>query len=194
MTLTIREYRGPAIADIAEAFAHLRIAVFRDWPYLYDGDLDYERRYLADYTRSDSLLVAVFDGDRLVGGSTGLPLSDHADVAADLSDALPVDINTVYYCAESVLLSSHRGQGAYRDFFRLREGHARTLGCTHATFASVIRPDDHPLRPQDAHALDPIWRRYGYAPLPGVTTHISWRDIDEAQETPKPLQVWIKPL
>ena len=194
MSLAIRAYRGPEIAPLVEDFAHLRITVFRDWPYIYDGDLDYERRYLADYARSDSILVAAFDGDRLVGGSTGLPLSDHSEVAADLAHALPEDSKNIYYCAESVLLSSHRGQGAYRAFFTLREEHARSLNCTYAIFASVIRPADHPLRPQDAQPLDPVWRRYGYAPLPGVTTTISWRDIGEDAETPKPLQVWIKRL
>jgi hypothetical protein len=29
------------------AWRSLRIAVFRDWPYLYDGSLEYEREYLA---------------------------------------------------------------------------------------------------------------------------------------------------
>jgi len=194
MTLVIRAFRGPEIAAMVDPFARLRIAVFRDWPYLYDGDLDYERRYLADYAASDSLLVAAFDGDRLVGGSTGLPLSDHAEVAADLATALPTDIKNVYYCAESVLLSGFRGKGVYRRFFDLRETHARSLNCTYATFCAVIRRTDHPQRPTDAQALDPVWRRYGYAPLPGVTTTIAWRDIGAAAQTDKPLQVWIKPL
>jgi hypothetical protein len=194
MSLTIREYRGPQIAAMVEPFARLRMAVFRDWPYLYDGDLDYERRYLADYAGSDSLLVAAFDGERLVGGSTGLPLSDHSEVAADLRDKLGTDAKIVYYCAESVLLSTHRGQGAYRSFFDLRERHARALSCTYAIFAAVIRPADHPLRPMGAQPLDPVWRRFGYAPLPGVTTTISWRDIGADAETPKQLQVWMKPL
>jgi hypothetical protein len=194
MSLTIRAYRGPEIAEMVEPFARLRMAVFRDWPYIYDGDLDYERRYLADYARSDSLLVAAFDGDRLVGGSTGLPLSDHSEVAAELSEALPMDSKNVYYCAESVLLSTHRGQGAYRAFFTQRETHAQSLNCTYAIFAAVIRPEDHPLRPADAQPLDPVWRRYGYAPLPGVTTTISWRDIGADAETPKALQVWMKRL
>lgn len=194
MSLAIRSYRGAAIAPMVEDFAHLRMSVFRDWPYLYDGDLDYERRYLADYAASDSLLVAAFDGDRLVGGSTGLPLSDHAEVAASLAAALPTDMKNVYYCAESVLLSDFRGQGVYRRFFDLRETHARSLNCTYVTFCAVIRPDDHPRRPTDAQPLDPVWRRYGYAPLPGVTTTIAWRDIGEAAQTDKPLQVWIKPL
>ncbi|PWK55586.1 GNAT family N-acetyltransferase [Roseicyclus mahoneyensis] len=194
MSLTIREYRGAQIADMVEPFACLRMTVFRDWPYLYDGDLDYERRYLADYAHSDSLLVAAFDGDRLVGGSTGLPLSDHSEVAADLATALPFDVNNVYYCAESVMLESGRGQGVYRRFFALREAHAKSLGCTYAIFCAVIRPDDHPLRPMEAQTLDPVWRHFGYAPLDGVTTTIRWRDIGETAETAKPLQVWIKPL
>lgn len=194
MTLAIRVFRGPDIAAMIDPFARLRMAVFRDWPYLYDGDLEYERRYLADYAAADSLLVAAFDGDTLVGGSTGLPLSNHAEVAASFASTLPDHINKIYYCAESVLLSKFRGQGVYREFFAQREAHARGLNCTYATFCAVIRPKDHPLRPTDAQPLDPIWRRYGYAPMPGVTTTIRWRDIGADRETAKPLQVWIKPL
>ncbi len=194
MSLTIREYRGAQIAAMVEPFAGLRMTVFRDWPYLYDGDPDYERRYLADYARSDSLMVAAFDGDTLVGGSTGLPLSDHSEVAADLEKALPIDVKNVYYCAESVMLESGRGQGAYRSFFALREAHAKLIGCTYAIFCAVIRPDNHPMRPVAAMPLDPVWRHFGYAPLDGVTTTIRWRDIGEAMETPKSLKVWIKPL
>ena len=36
-----------ALGDVAA----LRIAVFRDWPYLYDGDADYEARYLDTYAQ-----------------------------------------------------------------------------------------------------------------------------------------------
>lgn len=194
MSLTIRQYRGAGIADMVEPFARLRMAVFRDWPYLYDGDIDYERRYLSDYAMSDSLLVAAFAGDRLVGGSTGLRLSDHSEVAADLADVFASNMKNVYYCAESVLLSDFRGRGAYRSFFTQREDHARSLGCTYAIFCAVIRPVDHPRRPAGAAPLDPVWRHFGYAPLEGVTTSIRWRDIGEEGESPKPLQVWMKPL
>jgi hypothetical protein len=30
--------------------ARLRITVFREFPYLYDGNFDYEKKYLASYT------------------------------------------------------------------------------------------------------------------------------------------------
>ena len=55
--------------------AQLRITVFRDFPYLYAGSLDYEERYLRTYAAAqDSVIVGAFDGDRLVGAATGLPL------------------------------------------------------------------------------------------------------------------------
>jgi hypothetical protein len=45
-----------------EDLARLRIDVFHAFPYLYDGDLAYEQRYLETYLRSqDSALVAAFD-------------------------------------------------------------------------------------------------------------------------------------
>ncbi|NBO21620.1 MAG: GNAT family N-acetyltransferase, partial [Rhodobacteraceae bacterium] len=49
MTIALRALTGPAVAEVLDDVARLRIAVFRDWPYLYDGDLNYERRYLDSY-------------------------------------------------------------------------------------------------------------------------------------------------
>ncbi len=51
----IRPVTGIAVEPWLDALAQLRIAVFRDYPYLYDGDLSYERRYL---DRMPSLIVA----------------------------------------------------------------------------------------------------------------------------------------
>ena len=194
MTLALRSFTGAQIAPHVDDLARLRIAVFRDWPYLYDGDLDYERRYLAGYARGDTILVAAFDGETMVGASTGMPLSDHADDFATAFDGSGIDLQDAFYCAESVLLPAYRGQGAYARFFTHRETHARALGFTYATFCGVIRPEDHPRRPAAHQPLDPVWRRFGYAPLPGVIAHFNWRDIGETAETAKPLQFWIKPL
>ena len=100
----------------------------------------------------------------------------------------------IFYLAESVLLPAYRGRGAYHGFFAQRETHAKALGFTYATFCGVIRPDDHPRRPAGYQPLDPVWRRFGYAPLQGAVAHFRWRDIGATGETAKPLQVWIKPL
>jgi hypothetical protein len=92
--------------------ARLRMGVFRDFPYLYEGSLDYEREYLQTYVHCDSALcVLAFDGDQVVGAATGLAMRDEeAAFRQPLVDA-GIDVDKVFYCAESVLLPSHRGHG-----------------------------------------------------------------------------------
>jgi hypothetical protein len=73
--MDIRLLRGAEIEPHIDDLARLRIQVFREFPYLYDGNLDYEAEYLATYVRSaDSLCVLVRDEGRVVGASTSLPL------------------------------------------------------------------------------------------------------------------------
>lgn len=186
-----REGFAAALDDVAQ----LRITVFRDWPYLYDGDLEYERNYLAAYLESpDSLVVGAFDGTRLVGVSTAAPLEDHAEELGAPLRALGYDLSDVYYCAESVLLPDYRGRGIGHAFFDAREAKARALGRKYMAFCSVLRPEDHPLRPATFRTNDAFWRGRGYAPLPDVFAEYSWRDIGAAEETKKKLQVWFRVL
>ncbi|MGY6633068.1 MAG: GNAT family N-acetyltransferase [Alkalilacustris sp.] len=195
MTLDVRPLTGPALEAALDDVARLRITVFRAFPYLYDGDAAYERRYLEPYRSSaDAIVVGAFDGDRLVGAATGAPLEDHADDFAAAFEGTGIALSDVFYCAESVLLPAYRGRGVGHRFFDLREAQARALGRRHAAFCAVLRPQDHPDRPTDHRPLDGFWRKRGYAPLPGVVAQFAWRDIGSAAETRKPLQVWIRDL
>ncbi len=186
---------GPALDRALDDVARLRMAVFAKWPYLYDGDLDYERRYLQTYRDSENaILVGAFDGDTLVGASTGAPLEDHAEDFAAAFDGTGLALNEVFYCAESVLLPEYRGQGVGVRFFDLREAHARTLGRRYSAFCGVLRSADHPLRPADYVPLDAFWRKRGYEKLDGAVAQFRWKDHDQPRETDHPLQFWIKKL
>lgn len=183
--------RAAALPDVAR----LRIAVFRDWPYLYDGDEAYEAQYLRPYAESPGAIIAgAWDGARLVGASTGSPLEDHAEEFAAPFRAAGLRVEEFYYCAESVLLPEYRGQGAGKAFFTLREEKARALGRRKICFCSVIRPADHPARPADYQPLDGFWRAIGYQPAEGLTARLAWKDIGEAEESEKSLQFWMKDL
>jgi GNAT superfamily N-acetyltransferase len=186
---------GDAIVAALEDVARLRIAVFAEWPYLYDGDLEYEARYLQTYRDAPrSILVGAYDGERLVGASTGTPLGDHAEDFAAALNGTDLDPEDVFYCAESVLLPQYRGHGIGHRFFDLREDHARALGFSRTCFCAVVRPDDHPSRPENYRQLDAFWRARGYVPLPDAVAQFEWRDLGEGAQTPKPLQFWIKDL
>lgn len=180
-----------ALGDVAK----LRIEVFRAFPYLYDGDLAYERNYLQTYRDSDrAVLVGAFDGTTLIGAATGTPLTDHDEDFGAAFAQTGLDLATIFYCAESVLLPDYRGQGIGHAFFDHREAHARANGFQKAAFCGVVRPQNHPLRPATYAPLDPFWRKRGYAPLPGVLAEFHWKDLDQPEETAKPLQFWIRDL
>ncbi|WP_343081714.1 GNAT family N-acetyltransferase [Ostreiculturibacter nitratireducens] len=195
MSLEVLPLTGEALEAALDDVARLRIAVFRDWPYLYDGDLNYERRYLKTYRNSpQAIVVGAFDGARLVGAATGTPMEEHAEEFAAPFEATGLDLNGIFYCAESVLLPEYRGRGLGHAFFDAREAHARSLGRRHSAFCSVIRPADHPARPKEYRPLDAFWEKRGYRKLTGVVAEYSWRDVGEDAETKKPLQFWIREL
>ena len=58
--ITLQSLSGAALLPCLDDVARLRIAVFRDWPYLYDGDVGYERDYLAAYAQSANSVVVPF--------------------------------------------------------------------------------------------------------------------------------------
>lgn len=195
MSLVVERVQGAAIERHLLALANLRIDVFREFPYLYVGSLDYERSYLANYASSPHALVVIArDGERVVGASTAMPLATHSDdVLPALRDA-GYDPDRVYYFGESVLDRAYRGRGLGNAFFVERETHARAQGFGTAAFCAVVRPADHPRRPADYQPLDAMWAKHGFVKRPEITTTFSWQDIDETVETPKPMMFWTKEL
>ncbi|MEP4039251.1 GNAT family N-acetyltransferase [Pseudophaeobacter sp.] len=186
---------GAALDRVLPALAGLRIEVFRDWPYLYDGDLEYETAYLQSYRNSkEAIVVGAFDGGTLIGASTGTPLTDHAEDFAAAFEGRDIDLNCVFYCAESVLLPAYRGLGLGHEFFDARESHAQAWGYSKSAFCSVRRPVDHPMRAKDYNPLDPFWRKRGYLPMEGVVAQFCWKDLDSSTATDKPLQFWVRDL
>lgn len=195
MTLRFDALTGPALEGALDDVARLRIAVFRDWPYLYDGDEAYEQRYLKTYRDSaDAILVGAFDGARLVGASTGTPMEDHADDFAAPFAQTGLALSDIFYCAESVLLPQYRGQGAGHRFFDIREAHAARLGRKYVAFCGVVRPNEHPLKPDGYRPHDAFWRSRGYEPMTGVVASFRWKDIGAPSESAKTLQFWMKEL
>jgi GNAT superfamily N-acetyltransferase len=194
--IRVERLTGDAVRRHIPDLARLRIQVFREWPYLYEGDEDYERRYLETYVRSPrSVVVLARDGERVIGASTALPLEDEADYgkAPFVERGLPLD--RYFYSGESVLDRAYRGRGLGVRFFAEREAHARSFGGFEiATFCAVQRPPDHPSRPTDYMPLDAFWTRRGYVKDPGFVACFSWRDIGESEETEKPMAFWFKRL
>lgn len=193
--LRFETLNGGQIAGRIEPLAKVRIEVFRDWPYLYEGSLDYERHYLDTYARSPgSLAVLVWEAERCIGATTSQPLAEATDAAQRPFLAQGMDLERIHYFGESVLLPGYRGRGLGVKFFEAREAHARRLGQRLCAFCSVDRPDDHPARPAEFVPNDAFWTRRGYRREPSLRTEFSWTDVGSALPSPKPMTFWTREL
>ena len=187
---------GPALRRWLPELARLRIEVFREFPYLYDGALAYEENYLRTYAETpDSVIVGAFAGERLIGAATALPMAGEPAYVTGPLQSAGFDIASLFYFGESVLDRAWRGRGFGVRFFVERESWARRSGrYTHAVFCAVARPADHPARPPGYRPLDEFWRRRGSAPVAGLTCRFEWQEVGEPAATPKPMAYWIKQL
>jgi len=200
MSVRIESLTGERIAGVLAEVARLRIAVFQEWPYLYAGSLEYEREYLADFSRErDAVVIAAFDGGDVVGAATAAPLGGHSSAFVPLFAARGLDPARVFYLGESVLLPQWRGQGLGHRFFDGREAHARAcrssgLPYLHAAFCGVVRAEDDPRRPAGHRPLDAFWMKRGYAKVEGLVGNYDWQEIGAEHESGHPMQFWMRAL
>lgn len=187
---------GTEIASVFDDLARLRIAVFRAFPYLYEGSIDYEKEYLKVYAESvNALLFAVYDGSKMVGATTCIPLRDETPEVQEPFVNAGIDLESVFYFGESILLSNYRGLGLGNLFFDEREAHARSFKtCKITSFCSVVRPENHPLKPVDYQPLDKFWLKRGYQKELSLKSKFEWLDIGENQPTQKEMIYWTKKI
>ena len=195
MSIDFKSVEGSELEPYVESLGLLRVQVFRQFPYLYDGDLDYEKKYLKTYIASPrSLVVLAMDTDKIVGASTCIPLEDESSEFQIPFLQAEMDLSKVCYFGESILLEGYRGQGVGHRFFDLREGHAKRVipELEYTAFCAVDRPDDHPLRPKPYRSHDAFWDKRGYRKQPNMKAEYQWKDIDQESETKKQMTFWLR--
>lgn len=193
MDVVVRPLTGSEISGALDDLARLRIAVFAAFPYLYDGEAAYEAEYISEYAAApDAVLVAAFDGRRIVGAATAAPMMHQKAEFRLPFEARGLDVSKVFYFGESVLLPQYRGAGVGHAFFDQREAQARACGANAACFAAVVHEADHPARPADYVPLDGFWAKRGYAVVPGLVTTLGWKEHGEEAESVKTMQYWLK--
>lgn len=190
--------RGKEILPWIGALASLRIEIFREFPYLYEGDEKSERGFLEHFLAApESLFVVAFAGDEVVGVSTAMPLKDAPDEFRQPFYCYGMEseeVDKVFYFGESVLLPQWRGRGLGHCFFDEREYHARSLGYETATFCAVDREDNHPLKPPGYQPLHGFWGKRGYTLRPEFVAQLEWKQIDSQEEVRNTLTFWTKSL
>lgn len=196
MSLRFHRERGQGFEKIIEELGALRIRVFRDWPYLYEGDLEYEKKYLRTYVNAPtSFGFFVYDGDQMVGATTAVELEHESDEFKKPFIDKKLDVSQVVYFGESILLPKYRGQGIGKRFMHERLEYTRSFdNKLWAAFCAVVRDAHHVLRPKGYQELDGFWRASGFSPREGMIANFTWKDLDKNEQDQKKLQFWLQQI
>lgn len=195
MGVIVKSFKGEDFNKYKEELANLRIQIFREYPYLYDGTIEYEKKYLETFNQSkDSIIVVGFEKSKVIGVSTGIPLKyEPIEIKKPWVDE-GYEIEEIYYFSESVLLKAYRGQGIGVKFFEEREKWAKQLNYKIAIFCGVIREENHPNKPINYIPLDNFWEKRGFHKKARFKCKMSWKELNEQVESEKELQIWYKNL
>lgn len=195
MTCIEKLLTGPDAIESLDGVASLRIDIFREFPYLYDGKRGDEIHYLRRYAeKPGACVITVSDGDTLVGAATGIPLQyEHRSMVEPVRVAdYPVD--EMYYVGEVLFYPKYRNRVLGQRLLSMIEEHVRSLGnYRYLTCATVVRPDDHPLRPVEYVPIERFLARTSFIALTDVSATIAWRETDGIDRKHL-MRFWIKEL
>ncbi len=195
MDIQFQIVEGRDLEPWFDSLAQLRIEVFEEFPYLYNGDMENERDYLSTYLKTPSCRVILAkDSENVIGASTCIRMDDEVKEIRMPFEEKGFNLDRVVYFGESIIKSQYRGHKIGHYFFKERERQAIEI-CTNlqwTTFCAVERPEDHPLRPKNYRPLHQFWSRMGYEKSNDMTAFLEWKDVGEDQKTAKPLKFWLK--
>jgi GNAT superfamily N-acetyltransferase len=195
MAITEQLLTGSAVAESLDDIALLRITIFREFPYLYDGRREEESLYLQVYAKApDTTILTMSDSGKIIGAATGIPLRhEHQELLEPFAGTVyPLD--EIYYVGELLFYPEYRNRGLGMRLLARMEEQVRSMGSyRYLTCATVVRPDDHPLRPAAYLPINRFLTVAGFLPLSEIMTEFPWLETDGATRS-HPMNFWIKEL
>jgi len=190
MSLALQTISGQEIARHIEALGQFRIDIFRDYPYLYEGEMQYERDYLARYSQcNQSLLLLAEDSAGVAAACTAIPLlTETEDFRAPFTKA---EQEEFFYIGEVMVRSDYRHQGMGSQMLAKMINLIEQQGFRKICLYTVDRGQNHPTKPADYFPPDRLWQKFNFT-TNGQQVHFSWKDIGDAQASRKPMNVWVR--
>ncbi|MEC7838747.1 MAG: GNAT family N-acetyltransferase [Chlamydiota bacterium] len=190
----IKLLRGREIIQYIHKVATLRIAIFREYPYLYQGDISYEERYLRMYSRTKNAILVIAENDNeVVGAITGLPLAESMQEIKDLFVKKNIPAERIFYLGEIILLPEYRNKNIGFMMYQQFEKAVNEMQLyKKIALCEVVREEKDLRKPQGYKSLDSFWNRQGYEKHKDLVAEFSWQEIEADVETMHPMVFWIK--
>jgi GNAT superfamily N-acetyltransferase len=175
--ITFEVVKGAQIKSIEQSFANLRISIFREYPYLYQGDLLTEKQYF-DMFGDNTICVIAKDGSAIVGIIIGTPLQEVFKRLLEPLTEAPIE--KMFYLADILVLKSYRGQQIGHTLYQLFEKEVQKTGLfTNILIREIFKSPDDPKKPSDYYSLDLFWNKKGFKKMEGITQQDQWKAIGD---------------
>ncbi len=182
----IKLFKGKDIEPFLDEIGSLRVKVFREFPYLYDGDLETERKYIAEYAKSDkSVLIAAFVDKQIIGFVTGTALDSGLEIirtAYELFNSRSLIANNYYYIGEIIILEEYRSFSLSLELIKQIGTFAKNSGYTSLCFLTVIREAGHPLKPAHYRSTAKLWEFYKAKKM-NMSVDYEWKTLINSSES-----------
>ena len=194
MVITENLLTGSAVETCLDDLASLRLNVFREYPYLYDGLREDELKYLRLYMdTADAFVISVNESGIMIGATTGIPLRNEHESLIEPFKGTSYSVDELVYVGELLFYPKYRNCGLGIRLLEQIEEYGRSLNYRYLTCATVVRPDHHALCPESYIKIDRFLARTGFIMFPDVTTIFAWKETDGISRDHS-MQFWIKEL
>lgn len=194
--IKIRTLHGAGIKTYIPSIVKVRNEVLKEYPYMRIEQVEEDTQYFRHLSHAkDSIAVLVFDGPKIIGVTTGVPLDEQLPAFQQPFVEKDLKPSDYYYFGVCTLLKPYRGRGLAHHFFDIREEHAKHLKRFNKICLShVVRPKNHPKKSKDYVSLDSFWKKRGYVERKDLMGQFAWRDVEEKTPSPKSLVFWVKEI
>lgn len=171
--IKIEVFHGPEIAPYIKDIASLCNSIYRDAPYLYNGeDADYNT-YVESYTESnDTIICLAFDQQEIIGLALGMPMEQSRDLYKPTLIEHGFDLQTMYYFGEFGLRNGYQNRGIEISLYAHMEKTIRESGAFDKIAIWEIEG-----------SKNKFLSEFGFLLHPELNFHISWTHIGDTQET-----------
>lgn len=191
---TIEVLKGSEVIPYLSKLAELRLSFFRNYPYLYDGNLRDEEEYLTMYARSEnSIFGVVKEGEEIIGLVTGLPLLECHD--AHKNPWIQREDPNVFYLGEIVLSEKYQTTDLQEKLYQQFEHVVKEIGIYEAIVVCEIeRGEENLKKPENEFSSEVLWNGRGFIRHPEIRGHFPWKEIGDLEESDHSMVYWKKPL
>jgi len=166
MNINIQTYSGESLAVEIGILANFRLRYFREFPYLYVGTEEGERKHIAEYiTNPTARLIITREGERIVGVAIGTMLFTETEILRQAGEPLRqlgIVPEQCYYFGEMILVPEERSKGIGKQMLEALENAGQEQGAARFCFLSVARESNDVRRPAGHVDSDTIFRKFGF--------------------------------